>query len=83
MVRDKDKNLRLEEVAVPRGSTFVGMALKDTPIRRETRALVVAVRGSDRLFTYNPDPDYVIGEGTTLVVLAETDSIVKLRALVG
>jgi voltage-gated potassium channel len=83
MVRDKDKNLRLEEVAVPRGSTFVGMALRDTPIRRETRALVVAVRGSDRLFTYNPDPEYVIGEGTTLVVLAETDSIVKLRALVG
>jgi voltage-gated potassium channel len=83
MVRDKDKNLRLEEVAVPRGSAFVGMALKDTPIRRETRALVVAVRGSDRVFTYNPDPDYVIGEGTTLVVLAETDSIVKLRALVG
>jgi voltage-gated potassium channel len=83
MVRDKDKNLRLEEVAVPRGSSFVGMALKDTPIRRETRALVVAVRGSDREFTYNPDPDYVIGEGTTLVVLAETDSIVKLRALVG
>jgi voltage-gated potassium channel len=83
MVRDKDKNLRLEEVAVPRGSAFVGKALKDTPIRRETRALVVAVRGSDRAFTYNPDPDYVIGEGTTLVVLAETDSIVKLRALVG
>jgi voltage-gated potassium channel len=83
MVRDKDKNLRLEEVAVSRGSTFVGMALKDTPIRRETRALVVAVRGSDRAFTYNPDPDYVISEGTILVVLAETDSIVKLRALVG
>jgi voltage-gated potassium channel len=83
MVRDKDKKLRLEEVAIPRGSSFVGMPLKDTPIRRETRALVVAVRGSDRAFTYNPDPDYVIGEGTTLIVLAETDAIVKLRTLVG
>ena len=83
MVRDKDKNLRLEEIAVPSGSSFVGKPLKDTPIRRETRALVVAVRGSDRAFTYNPDPDYVIGEGTTLIVLAETDSMVKLRALVG
>lgn len=82
MVRDKDKNLRMEEVAVPHGSGFVGMALKDTPIRRQTRALVIAVRGSDRAFTYNPDPDYVIGEGTTLIVLAETDAIVKLRTLV-
>jgi voltage-gated potassium channel len=83
MVRDKDKNLRLEEVVIARGSAFVGMPLKDTPIRRETRALVVAVRGNDREFTYNPEPDYVIGEGTTLIVLGETDSIVKLRRLAG
>jgi voltage-gated potassium channel len=82
MLRDKDKNLRLEEVVVPPGSSFVGLALKDTPIRRETRALVVAVRGADRAFAYNPDPEHVIGEGTTLIVLGETDSIVKLRQLV-
>jgi voltage-gated potassium channel len=81
MVRDRDKNLRFEEVVVEPGSAFVGVALKDTPIRRETRALVVAVRGSDREFTYNPDPDYVIGVGTTLIVLGEADSIVKLRRI--
>lgn len=82
MLRDKDKNLRLEEVVIPRGSSFVGALLKDTPIRRETRALVVAARGTDRAFAYNPDPDYLIGEGTTLIVLGETESIVKLRQLV-
>jgi voltage-gated potassium channel len=82
MLRDKDKNLRLEEVLVGRGSLFVGRALKDTPIRRQTRALVVAVRGGDREFVYNPDPEYVIAAGTTLIVLGETDSIVKLRGLV-
>ena len=84
MLRDKDKNLRLEEVVVPRGSTFVGMMLKDTPIRRETRLLVVAVRSTstDRTFTYNPEPDHVITEGTTLIVMGEADSVVKLRNLV-
>jgi voltage-gated potassium channel len=82
MLRDKDKNLRLEEVIIERGSSFAGVALKDTPIRRETRALVIALRGADRTFTYNPDPEYVIAEGTTLIVLGETDSIVKLRQLV-
>jgi voltage-gated potassium channel len=82
MLRDKDKNLRLEEVVVPPGSSFVGVSLKDTPIRRKTRALVLAVRGSDRSFLYNPEPDYVLGEGTTLIVLGETESIVKLRQLV-
>jgi len=83
MLRDKDRNLRLEEVCIAPGSSFVGMTLKDTPIRRETRALVVAVRGSDRRFVYNPDPDHVIDEGTTLIVLGEADSIVKLRQLAG
>jgi voltage-gated potassium channel len=83
MLRDKDKNLRLEEVVVPQGSSFVGQALKDTPIRRETRALVVALRGSDRAFVYNPDPESLLAEGTTLIVLGEVEGIVKLRALVG
>jgi len=83
MLRDKDRNLRLEEIVVPRGSGFVGKALKDTPIRRETRALVVAVREEDRTFTYNPDPDHLIAQGTTLIVLGEAESIVKLRLLVG
>ncbi|MBV9946318.1 MAG: potassium channel protein [Myxococcales bacterium] len=82
MLRDKDKNLRLEEVLVPPGSAFVGRTLKDTPIRRETRALVVAVRASDRTFLYNPEPDHRILEGTTLIVLGEQESIGKLRELV-
>ncbi len=82
MLRDKNRTLRLEEVVVGTGSRFVGLSLKDTPIRRETRALVVAVRATDRAFVYNPDPDYVIAEGTTLIVLGESESIVKLRELV-
>jgi voltage-gated potassium channel len=83
MLRDKDRNLRLEEVSIAHGSPFVGIALKDTPIRRETRALVVAVRGADRTFVYNPDPESILHEGMTLVVLGEAESIVKLRRLAG
>ncbi|HTB72678.1 MAG TPA: potassium channel protein [Polyangiaceae bacterium] len=82
MLRDKDKNLRLEEVTIERGSPLVGVCLKDTLIRRETRLLVVAIRATDRAFVYNPDPDYVIAEGTTLIVLGEPDSVLKLRKIV-
>ena len=67
---------------MPLGSPFVGMALKDTPIRRETKALVVAVRAGDRTFIYNPDPEFSIVTGTTLIVMGEAESIVKLRKLV-
>jgi voltage-gated potassium channel len=82
MLRDKDKNLRLEEIPIVGASTFVGIALKDAPIRRETGALVVAIRRPDRTFVYNPDPDLLMEAGTTLIVLGESQSIVKLRTLV-
>jgi voltage-gated potassium channel len=82
MLRDKDKTLRLEEVTIAPGSMLVGACLKDTPIRRKTRALVVAVRATDRAFLYNPDPDYVIAAGTTLIVLGEAESIRQLREIV-
>jgi voltage-gated potassium channel len=82
MLLDKTKNLRLEEVVIHAESPLVGMLLKETPIRRETRLLVVAVRGSDRSFLYNPDPDYVIQVGTTLIVMGEAESVVKLRKMV-
>ena len=82
MLRDKNRNLRLEEVTVPATSAFVGRALKDTPIRKETRLLVVAVREVDRSFTYNPEPDFVISVGTTLIVMGEAESVVKLRKMI-
>lgn len=81
MLRDKTKNLRIEEASVPRGSSFVGMSLKDSPIRRETKLLVIAVRDVERNFVYNPDPDYVMTEGTTLIVMGDSDSVTKLRKL--
>ena len=82
LVRDKDRNLRIEEVVVPAGSAFDGQMLKDTPIRRETKLLVVAVRTPDRVFVYNPDPDQTITAGSTLIVLGESDSVQLLRKLV-
>ena len=82
MLRDRGKNLRIEDIAIPPGSPLIGLALKDTPIRRETGALVVAVRQPSGEFLYNPEPDLGIGPGMALVVLGETESIVKLRRLV-
>jgi voltage-gated potassium channel len=81
MLRDKTKNLRIEEAIVPERSTFVGTSLKDSPIRRETKLLVIAVRDKDRSFVYNPDPDHVIDGGTTLIVMGDAESVVKLRKI--
>lgn len=82
MLRDREKNLRIDEVTIPEGSVFDGQFLKDAPIRKETSLLVVAVRGLNREFIYNPDPDIKLITGMTLVVLGDVASVAKLRALV-
>jgi voltage-gated potassium channel len=81
MLRDKTKNLRIEECVVPEASSFVGVTLKDSPIRRETKLLVIAVRDKDRSFVYNPDPEHLIDGGTTLIVMGDTESVSKLRKI--
>ena len=82
MLRDKDKSLRLEEVVVPKASPYVGHALRDAPIRKETNLLVIAVRQPTREFVYNPEPDFVLEAGMTLVVMGAADGVKKLRTLV-
>ena len=81
MLRDKDKSLRLEEVAVPKGSPYAGHALKDAPIRQKTRLLVIAVRKANREFVYNPEPDFLLQEESTLVVMGEPDGVQMLRRM--
>jgi voltage-gated potassium channel len=81
MLRDKSKNLRIEECVVPEGSSFGGVSLKDCPIRRETKLLVIAVRDTDRAFVYNPDPDHLLAIGSTLIVMGDSESVLKLRRI--
>ena len=85
MLRDKDKNLRIEEVLVPKGSPLVGKPIFEAQIRRHTNLLVVAVRepppaaSQPGRFVYNPGPETLIAENMALIVLGETDSVHKLR----
>ncbi len=82
MLRDKDKSLRLEEVVIPKNSPYIGHMLREAPIRRETNLLVIAVRQPTREFVYNPEPDFVLEPGMTLVVMGAADGVKKLRTLV-
>ncbi|MBN1770773.1 MAG: potassium channel protein [Deltaproteobacteria bacterium] len=81
MLRDRERNLRIEEVPVPPSSPLVGQPLRHAPIRRITQLLVIAAwePEPDR-YTYNPGPDYVLTAGVVLIVLGEVDDVIKLRA---
>lgn len=78
MMRDKDKNLRLEDVVIPDESSFVGKSLREVPFRREANVLVVAVRDRDGTFVYNPGSDHVIRAGTVLIFFGENRGVRKM-----
>jgi voltage-gated potassium channel len=84
MLRDRDRNLRIEEVAVSATSPIAGKTLRDARLRDHTDALVLALRDvTSRAFTYNPAPDAAIPPDSILVVLGTRDAVAKLRELVG
>ena len=39
------------------------------------------MRDTERNFVYNPDPDHVVQEGATLIVMGEAENVAKLRKL--
>jgi voltage-gated potassium channel len=89
MLRDKEKNLRIEEVLVPATSPFVGKPIFEAQIRKHTNLLVVAVREPPRSaaemagrFIYNPGPETLIVAGMALIVLGETEGVHRLRAAI-
>jgi voltage-gated potassium channel len=87
MLRDQDKNLRIEEVSITSGSPLVGKPIGEAQIRKFTNLLVVAVREPSRTkepgrFIYNPGPETQIAEGMALIVLGETEAVHKLRRAV-
>ena len=79
MLYDRKQHVRIEEVAIPAGSSLAGSALQNCSIQQYTNVLVLAVRHPDGSYRYNPGPDFVMAEDMILVVLAETDDVVRLR----
>jgi K+/H+ antiporter YhaU regulatory subunit KhtT len=54
---------------VTKDSLAAGKTLKELNLRKETRALVIAIVRGEKSFT-SPDADFLIKEGDTLVLVA-------------
>jgi len=80
MLRDKDKQLRFEELTVPHGSPLCDRRLAQSDIRKARNLLIVAVSDpATGAYTYSPGPDFLLKEGMTLIVLGETEAVAHLR----
>ena len=70
MLHDGDKNLRVEELAVP--SSLVGKTLSVLQLKKHRQVLLLAVKTKEG-WTYNPPEDYVIGTENTLIIMTDTE----------
>jgi voltage-gated potassium channel len=80
MLSGQEKSLRIEEIPLTSSCSMVGKALRDTNLRREKDLLVLAIRDkTGEKYLYNPPPDEVLEEGSTLIVLGPVDSVHEVR----
>ncbi|MBI2193744.1 MAG: potassium channel protein [Planctomycetes bacterium] len=82
MLRERDKNIRIEEVKIAAASELVGRSLKDAEFRQRFQLQVLALRPKNATgFVYSPGPEEILREGMTLVVMGEVEQASKLRTV--
>lgn len=69
MLRDRDMNLRIEEIRVPESSPAVGTPLNEIGLEKVPGALLVAVRKADGTWQYNPLRSNTVAADTVLIFL--------------
>ena len=84
MLRDTNRNLRIEEVAIPRGSPLAGRTCGSLDLRRHGDLLLMAIRESEAgQFLYNPGPDVTLAAGMQLIVMGDPKGMRELRREAG
>ena len=83
MLRDRNKTMRVEEIAVGPGSPWMGKSLQDTQLHAKFELLALAVRTGAGQVQYNPHGDAVLNAGDVIVVLGDVNNTWKARAAAG
>ena len=74
-------DLRFEEIEVTRACGQGGKSIRELDIRKETGALIVALRKRDGTFDTTPSPDERIEVGDVLIGVGTPDEIRRLEDL--
>lgn len=77
MLRDRDRNLRVEEVEVP--ESCAGKAISALNLKRYPHALLLAAKTGEG-WVYNPPEDYVLMPQSTLVFMTTPEGREELEA---
>ena len=74
-------DLRFEEIEVKPSCPQAGRSIRDLRVRRETGAVIVAVRKHDGSFDTTPDPDEVLDVGDVLIAVGTAPELRRLEEL--
>ena len=84
MLRDRDRNLRVEEIRVGRGSPAIGRPVADLRIDDVPGLMLLAlVEPSTQKWTFKPDAGAPVVEGATLIVIGDPSGVSGLRRRFG
>lgn len=84
MLRDTDRNLRIEEVVVPAGSPVVGTTLGELHAHERANCLLLAIKdGGTGGYSYNPPDSHRITAGLVLIVMGDPAGVRTLRECCG
>ena len=83
MLKDRDRNLRVEEVLVPEHSAFNGRMIGDLNAHARTNCLILAMRRTSGDYIYNPTDSTRLDGGAILIVMGDPDGVRALSELCG
>lgn len=79
MLRDRELNLRIDEVEIPDGSSAVGETLGEARLQERSDALLLAVRTAEGEWVYNPPSGHRLRPGQGLVFLGTPEDARAVR----
>jgi voltage-gated potassium channel len=82
MLRDRDKNLRVDEVALVQNCVAIGKCIDELALRDVSNALLLACRMKDGRWIYNPPGTLEMAPGMTLIMMGSPDDLAAVRACV-
>lgn len=83
MLLDKDRSLRIDEVTIPEGAPCVGRPISDLGLEHVPGVLLLAVRGADGDWAYNPRRSTLVKAGTALIFLGSPEDSKSMRERLG
>ena len=77
VTQSKDLSLSLEEVRISDDSPLLGKTIRQSGIRQQYDAMVVAVQRDERLL-FNPSPDLTISVDDLLILIGHKENLLKV-----